>query len=175
MARKKPAFAVKCDETNNSPEDVAAGKVRVDVSIAVADPRGSVFPGTGTSAKINGVPLAGSRELVTVGPEDGIWKGERETKQGTVEGAIVRLRPPAAATDEEVERVRAEFAGKKAERVVVMPRPRAELVPASVAEAAKGKAYGAREAVLTLVSESNAKDRDALAKLCEQIMSEVGL
>ncbi len=52
---------------------------------------------------------------------------------------------------------------------------RAELVPDAVASAARGKAYGAREAVLSLVSESNAKDGAALLALCEQVMGKVGL
>jgi hypothetical protein len=173
MARKKPPIAILPSDVVNGKyagaTDPHVGKPQTLAQVAenIADTRAS---GEGVSR----VPLD-SRNLITVLPDWPIWKGTVSKKALDATGAIVRIRPPPEATDEDVERVRALMLMKGAERVGVLPRPRAELVPAAVAEAARGKAYGARQAVLSLVEESNSKAREALSALCEKIMAEVGL
>lgn len=181
MARKKPSavvileqkgveivdfdplgIEVTCDSTNNTPEDVAAG--RVNVNVKVTEPRESV----------RHVPIEESRALLTVPIDSPIWGGSPPHSRAMkkIEGAIVRLRPPEGATDDTLEEVRGFFLKYGAAKVVVLPRPRAELLPA---KAAKVKAEGAREAVTALVEESNSKDKAALEKLCETVMGKVGL
>jgi hypothetical protein len=91
------------------------------------------------------------------------------------QGAIVRLQPPIDATDEDIARVTRAWAQRGVARVIVLPRPKAALVPEKAAREAPAQAYGAREAVLSLVAESNSRDRDALQRLCEKIMGEAGL
>jgi hypothetical protein len=169
MARKKPPIAVVCDASNNTPETIAAGNVVVDIEI---DPR---LLGRASDTRVSARSFETARELATIPPEALLWAEKSNYKWKPVEGSIVRLRPPADATDEAAERVRSYFVNAKAARVIVLPRPRAELVPDAVVQAARGKAFGARDAVASLVAESNSKDGEALSKLCEKVMSEVGL
>lgn len=123
------------------------------------------------------VLLDASRELHTIDSNHPYWSKPPtpRAKDPSVVGAIVRLRPPASATDEQVEAMRKLFAKAGAERVTVLPRPRAEVVPANAHDRACEKAIGARQAVLSLVEESNSKDKKALGGLCERVMAEVGL
>jgi hypothetical protein len=117
--------------------------------------------------------LEGARPLYTVGPASPIWVGKEP--EGNFDAAIVRLQPPVDATDERVELTRAFFLRQKAVKVIVLPRPRAEVIPAAAQKGDKAKAFGAREAVLSLVEESNSKDKDNLRTLCEKVMGVVGL
>lgn len=146
-----------------------------------ADPVGSVPPKSGKAAKpkkqgnVLAVTVSGARGLHTVEPDHYSWKDGPDLRADPIEpGAIVRLRPPATATDAEVERSRKAFEEAGAARVTVLPRPRAELLPEKAAGAPQ-KAVGAREAVLSLVEESSSKDKGALRALCEKVMAEVGL
>lgn len=148
-------------------------------------------PSTAPRESVRHVPLEGHRRLYTVAPDDACWRSERSTRPD-VTGAIVRMRPPADATDDAIAKLRKEFEQQGAARVFVLPRPRAELLPGKnqvcpgcrdgvgclfpiKCELPKAKAVGAREAVASLVEESNSKDKDALRTLCEKVMSKVGL
>lgn len=112
-----------------------------------------------------------SRELVTVEPTEPFWAGTLPKRK--YDGAIVRLRPPATAGDEDVAAARLFFEKRGAERVIVLPRPRAEVVPQESISATTSES--ARAAVLALARESNSTDRNALAAFVEEIMAEEGL
>lgn len=154
MARKKP-------------ESVADTKCIESGSLSTTDTRLSV----------QHVPIEGSRYLITIPADSHGWSAEElgeHFRRLNIEGAIIRLRPPEKASDDDVERVRKFFEGAKAERVIVLPRPRSELLP-SLAASKVQKAVTARSAVTSLVDESNSKNKEALRKLCEHVMSKVGL
>lgn len=122
------------------------------------------------------VPLEGARCLVTIEADGSEWEEEPDFRLDPLPpGAIVRLRPPATATDGAIDRLRALFEQAGAARVTVLPRPRADVLPEAVASSVPEKAVGAREAVLGLVEESNAKDKAVLRDLAERVMAEVGI
>lgn len=159
MARRKPKAVVILEQKG--------------VEIVDLDPLGLEVT-IGDEVSVRHVPLESARELYTVPVDSPIWGGSPPTRLSRFEGAIVRLRPPEQATDDAIEEIRGFFLKHGAVKVVVMPRPRAELLP-SKAPRAQAKAVGAREAVVGLVEESNSKDKGALRKLCEHVMGEVGL
>lgn len=152
MARKKP---VKVEEPKLSAEDRTA----------------EMFGGDQVrTVKID------TRRLLTIDTEHPDWSQlDRRKAVSNVEGAIVRLRPPHTVSDADVERVRVFYEKVGAARVTVLPRPRVDVVPNDVAEKRPEKAIGAREAVLTLIRETNSKDRDLLRELCERVMAECGV
>lgn len=116
--------------------------------------------------------------LVTIEADDAIWKlgdGDDTREIQRVRGAIIRIRPPADVDDATVDALVTLFEGMGARHVFTLPRPRAGVIPAEAQEKNREKAYGAREAVATLVAESNSSDREALEKLTEKIMAEAGL
>lgn len=139
------------------------------VEIVDIDPLGI---GTEPRESVRHVSLEGARELYTVATDSPLWGGSPPRKLSRFKGAIVRLRPPETASDDTVEEIRQFFLKHEAAKVIVLPRPRAELLPEKVT---KAKAVGAREAVTALIEESNSKDRGALRTLCEKVMGEVGL
>lgn len=157
MARKKPKAVVILEQKG--------------VEIVDCDPLGLEVT-IGDEVSVRRVSVEGARELLTIPPDAPIWGGSPPSYRTKVDGAIVRLRPPEKATDDDVEEIRKFFLGKGAAKVIVLPRPRAELLPSKVE---KAKAVGAREAVTALVEESNSRDRESLHRLCEKIMGEVGL
>lgn len=120
-----------------------------------------------------------SRKLVTIESDDATWSEDPPLGRATrllevSEGAIVRLRPGAHVTDEHLERVRAWCLARKPASIVVVPRPRAAVVPNDAIKVV-AKHVGARAAVEQLVEESNAGDRDALRELTSKVMDEEGL
>jgi len=117
---------------------------------------------------VRAVAIEKARRLVTVGPDP--WP----TAVSGVVAAIVRIQPPLSASDDEVLRLCEEARANGAARVFALPRPKPEIVPQKVQEAAP-RAIGARAAVLELVEESASKDKPALRELCERIMARNGL
>ncbi len=130
-------------------------------------------------AESEGVELAkfsAPRNLVTVDVDSKLWKLDDETTSlPNFKGAIVRLRAPESATDEEIEGLKHFIELRGADRVFVLPRRRADVIPAQAAEANRAQAWTARAAVQALVHESNSKDKAALHELCERIASKAGL
>lgn len=121
-----------------------------------------------------------ARELVTVDYEDPIWSAE-DVADGVVAfrirhakgAAIVRLRPPAVASDARIAEVKAAF--EQWARVLVVPRPKASAVPREEAAKIATTHETARQAVLALVDVANVEDRTALREFCEKTMAEEGL
>lgn len=136
-------------------------------------------PTDSTESGVVPVKFEDPRILLTIDADDPIWKAaisdDTILKIPKVSGGIVRIRAPESATGEEVEGLRVLVEMRGAERVFVLPRRRADVIPANVTEANQAQVWTARAAVTALVQESNSKDKGALAKLCEQIMGEVGL
>jgi hypothetical protein len=116
------------------------------------------------------VPVKSARSLVTIDADSPAWELGAAV-WGVPPGSIVRIFPPMAATDEDVERVRRACATEAA-AVRVMPRRKAEIVtaPKSVPTSQKP-----REIVDALIEESNFEDRAALRAYCEPIMAQAGL
>lgn len=121
-----------------------------------------------TGPELEWAAPAFSRTLVTIG------NGKKPLTVEVPPGAIVRIRPEQDWPEGEEEQLRAAFEKAGAARVFVIPRPRADVVPAREAPA-KAWIEGPRAAVLALVSESNATDREGLRALCEKVMEEEGL
>lgn len=117
------------------------------------------------------VELLDSRRLVTIAPGDDYWKSG--VVEGVEKGTIVRIRPPAEASDEAVENLVRIMRECGAEACHVQPRERAAAVVPR--ESAKRSSSSARQVVRDMVAESRSDDRDALSAECEGIMQEVGL
>jgi hypothetical protein len=115
--------------------------------------------------------VEGARRLVTVGPDDPIWEA------GSVEpyrGAIVRIVPAEAATDEQVGSLRLRIA-QVAAATRVLPRRRAGVVTQAPPDPKRSAHKRAREIVGAMVDEANTADRVALRAFCEEVMARAGL
>jgi hypothetical protein len=121
------------------------------------------------------IQIEDARELVTVPLDSALWDPKRRNAITVGTGAIVRLCPPTTAADDTVRGLREAYEKAGATRVVVLPRPKAELLPEDARAVEAEEPAGAREAVAQVVAETNTKDRGALSALCEKIMSEEGL
>lgn len=88
-------------------------------------------------------------------------------------GAIVRIRPDAYWTDEQIETTK-RVAALNALQVTCLPRPRAKLLPERV-HVETVAPIGEREVVLDLVEESSAESRPLLKELCESLMAKAGI
>lgn len=134
----------------------------------LTDPRGS--------DGVRAIEVPKARRLVTIPPDHPVWEpGDITITFPKIQaGDIVRIRPPASAPDEVIAGMRELCALRGAERVFVLPKPKSEVIP-DRKKAAKVTAVGARAAVMGLVVESNSADREALAKLCDRVMSEENL
>jgi len=118
------------------------------------------------------------RRLLTVDVGSTLWAGEMEVDPDAVKGAIVRLLPPADATDLRIEEVRALF--EAAGAAAVRPMPRAAIGRVGEREVG-GNAVDTRAvvdlraAVLAVAARMAAADPAALKAELEAVMSEVGL
>lgn len=136
------------------------------------------FHGGETNEGVTPVKVNDPTPLVTIEADDAIWRlgdGDDTREIQRVRGAIIRIRPPADVDDATVDALVTLLEGMGARHVFTLPRPRSGVIPEQAQEKNREKAYGAREAVATLVEESNSADREALEKLTEKIMGEAGL
>lgn len=128
-----------------------------------------------TGAKVRHVARPG-RWVLNVRPEDrGVWEcPELPIGLGPAgKGALVKLHPPADATDERIEEVAAAFKAAGAAAVQKAPRaPKAKTVPTKVQTT---KAATHRQVVAELVAEARFPDKRALQEACEQLMDEESL
>jgi hypothetical protein len=124
------------------------------------------------------VKLDGMRELVTIRPTDRMWTDVAPTCRA---GSIVRLQPPAAASDADVQRVREGLVRAGAERVRVEPRATGEKVVASPFEDLayewnpKHPRRAIRETVMSMADEARTHNRQALRAELERALSEEGI
>ena len=124
------------------------------------------YKSTKTGFRIDILPHA-ARRLLTI-DWDTKWDPE------DARDAFVRLRPPATATDEQVEKVRQDvvLAGCKAVRV--LPRPRGEVLTQEAKSAPRTRET-LREACLSLVETVATRDREKLREEVESVLVRVGL
>jgi ADP-ribosylglycohydrolase len=121
--------------------------------------------------KVEQCEIEGARRLVTIGPDDPIWEA------GSVEpyrGAIVRIVPAAAMTDEKVDSLRLRIA-QVAAATRVLPRRHAGVVTEAPRAPERSAHKRAREIVGQMVDEANTNDREALRAFCEEVMGRAGL
>lgn len=117
-----------------------------------------------------------ARALLTVRPQDPVWSGAPPV---CPTGAIVRIRPPAEASDADVLRQRDAHERAGAARVRVEPRAAGQRVavpererPAEETPTAKARM---RSVVMTMANESRAHDRAALVDELDRALSEQGV
>ena len=122
------------------------------------------------------VPLVEASRFATIHARDPSWSDPENVLEyhRDLEGAFVRLQPPATASDAVVARVSAEVR-RVARFVKSDPRPRPEIVPSSSHEKPLPSIVRAREVVIQLIDESYSRDRDALRAFCEEVMERVGM
>lgn len=131
------------------------------------------FRNVGWRARREVIPK--SRELVTIGPESQWWtKTERhEGVKISAKGSILRLEPPATATDEDVERVCRLFSSAAAIRI--NPRGNADRAVYDLVDVSAAAKQSARAVILALVTEARTQDRERLREIVEATMDKVGL
>jgi hypothetical protein len=118
------------------------------------------------------VALNDVRRLVTIHPTDPVWTSFNARCEP---GSIVRVRPPATASDADVERVEAALTRAGAARVRVEPRAVGEKVVAPIEVPKRAVRSMMRETVLVMASEARTHNREALQEELERAMSEEGI
>jgi hypothetical protein len=113
------------------------------------------------------------RKLVTFTADNPIWKPVSGKAVFSLTGALVRIYPPATATDELIEQVKKKLLSHGAESVRVMPKPSTHQVVKVTAM--KASAMTARKVVSLMVQESNSLNKADLDKVCSDALSEEGL
>jgi hypothetical protein len=149
----------------NTGRSKAAKKVRASQEEASTKPVSSMF-------EVRSVALENARSLVTIGVVDRQLPNYAETAE-RLNGALVKLTPHPSATDQEVENSRQEIVKAGAVAVRVMPRQRS----AVITEAARAEAparESIRQACEALVEQVSSRDKDALRKVVEDVLSKVG-
>jgi hypothetical protein len=126
---------------------------------------------------------AEARKLITIDADHGCWKGDglRIDDFGDgFKGAIVRIMPPADATDERIETIGklCEMSGAVATKI--LPRRAIGAIGAAAEQEKKAdgkeeRALGLREAVHAVAARMATADRDALRVELDSVMDEVGL
>ena len=116
-----------------------------------------------------------SRRLVTFGPEHEIWDPNYIGTGISVEGAIVRLEPPAGITDAWLDEFQVELKHLGAVAVRVGHRQRADAVITQVEKAQPAKGESVHQVVMGMVEEAKAGDKEALRNLIEAALAAEGL
>lgn len=110
-----------------------------------------------------------ARSLVSIRPESG-WD------RAQVEGAIVRMYPPATATAAEIEGYEQALLEHGAVVVKTMPRPKADRVMVPGFEGKPTPAVATvREVVEAMIRDANTEDREALAEVVGAVLDAKGL
>lgn len=121
----------------------------------------------------------GARALITIDGTDKVWSEAWEDSRVVADtmtyfkGAIVRVQPPADATDERVEAVQALLVNAGAEVVRVAPRRKASVLPPAAREAVAHES--ARQVVGELVGAAHVEDREALRAFVDGVMARQGI
>lgn len=118
------------------------------------------------------VALSDVRRLVTIYPSDPVWTSFTPKCEA---GSIVRVRPPATASDADVARVEAALLKSGAVRVRVEPRVAGEKVVAPQEAPKRAARSSMRETVLQMASEARTHNREALCEELERAMSAEGI
>ena len=118
------------------------------------------------------VALSNVRRLTTIGPSDSVWTTFDVRCDS---GSIVRVRPPATASDADVERVEAGLKRAGAVRVRVEARSAGDKVVAPIDDPKRAARSTMRETVLSMATEARTHNREALRAELERAMSEEGI
>jgi hypothetical protein len=118
------------------------------------------------------VPSPEARVLQTISPDDPVWRGGAAS---CAPGAIVRIRPPADASNADVERLINALRRAGAVRCRAEPRAASAEVLTRPERPAKAERRTIREVVERMVAESRAHDREALAATTDEALTEEGL
>lgn len=125
----------------------------------------------GVRCKVTVVPLK-ARPMQTV--EWDVNEGWDVPDGSAFDGAFVRIRPPANATDDDVHQVRAAVVLAGALAIRTLPRPRATPETKASREAPRQRETH-RQACQALVATVATQDRPALEREVEAVMVKVGL
>lgn len=118
------------------------------------------------------VVLSDVRRLVTIHPSDSVWTSFNARCEP---GSIVRVRPPATASDADIARVEAALLKAGAVRVRVEPRAAGEKVVAPQETPKRAVRSTMRATVLQMASEARTHNREALRDELERAMSAEGI
>lgn len=123
---------------------------------------------------------AEARKLITIDADHGCWAGDVLNIEAEIKGAIVRIMPPANATDERIETIGklCEMNGAVATKILPRRAIGAIGVAAEQAKEADGndeRVLGLRVAVHAVAARMATADRDALRVELDSVMDEVGL
>lgn len=114
-----------------------------------------------------------ARRLLTVEPEAAVWTGAEIEDE--VEGAIVRLQPPADATDARIEEIKALFELSGAVAVKVIPRQASGSIGRCADDEVTVEPVGLRQAVYEVAEQMATADAEALRLELDSVMDEVGM
>jgi hypothetical protein len=139
--------------------------------VRVEPNRVSIPESTKSTSGVRFVPLVDTRELVTIRPTDPVWISDSIVCKA---GSIVRLQPPATASDADIARVKEGLQRAGAVRVRVEPRAKGEKVVAQKEERPAARAT-IREVVFGMSDEARTHNREALHAELERALSEEGI
>lgn len=121
-------------------------------------------------ARVRVVPVAQPVVMLTLGPEHGAWEGG---PLPDAHGGIVRVVPPAQATDEQIGAVLDRLRNLGTAGVKLLPRATGDAVVLPAVERPVRKRH--REVVTELVNESVGVDRALLLEVVQAVMDAEGL
>lgn len=140
-------------------------RVRVELPVSIPAFRDSPIG-------VRFVALSNVRRLVTIHPTDRVWTSFDARCE---KGSIVRVRPPATASDADIERVEAALKRAGAVRVRVEPRAAEEKVVAKEEAPKRAARSTMRETVLAMANEARTHNREALLEELEGAMTKAGI
>lgn len=140
-------------------------RVRVDLAV-------SIPPFRDPPIGVRFVALSDVRRLITIHPTDPVWTSFDVRCES---GSIVRVRPPATASDADIERIESALRRAGAVRVRIEPRAAGEKVVAQIEVPKRAVRSTMRETVLMMASEARTHNREALLEELERAMSEEGI
>ncbi len=131
---------------------------------------------------VKNVELGDARRLVSIETDSEVWATDIDVRQALgakheIGGAIVRVKPPAGASDEQITHVKELLAEHGAVAVKVLPRASGEIA-AHVSKENQGQRpqRTIRQVVLDRAGAvSNSRDREALLQTLNNVMDEAGL
>jgi hypothetical protein len=120
-----------------------------------------------------GVP---ARTLLTFAEEHPAWtEGWAGPNADEARGALVRLFPPAAASEERIASVARALEAAGAARVKIVSRETPPDVVRRIVDDPSRSEASHREVVVRMADEARSRDRGALKALLDEVMTEEGL
>lgn len=119
--------------------------------------------------------ISGSRALVTIKSDSKVWKSEAEIKKLSIGGAIVRLIPPADATDFQLEELKTKLEARETAAIKVLPRQQLGKAGESDDDPKREASKDLRAAVLDVAGRMATDDRTALLEELNSAMDEAGI